>query len=417
MSAPNEHRIVCRILLEQEFQPALDRGVNKDWFFNDNHRDAFDFIAGHVEKYGRVPSKPTFMSHMGTTYKLFGVTESLEYLLDAQADACRWQAAKRMLPDVEDALTARNTQEAVEFIETYLAKINSFSPVPSRLVDSMSSMRADERWAEYEAREKGGHIVGLTTGFPTIDEATLGLQDGHLVTVLAQPKVGKTTLCLAMANHIYEESEKTVLFVSFEMGIRELEMRQESLMAGINFKHLQSGKLVALERKKYQRYIEVVKDDFDWPFHIMDASSGATVGAIRAQIERFDPDVVFLDGIYMMIDEQTGETNTAQSLTNITRSLKRLATNVQKPIVINTQALGWKSKGHRISMDSAGYSSSFAQDSDVILGLERLTPGKGEDDATYAFQRNLRVLASRNTGLASVELYFDYGSGTIEESS
>jgi replicative DNA helicase len=218
-----------------------------------------------------------------------------------------------------------------------------------------------------------------------------------------------------MANHIYVTYKVPVLFVSFEMGIGEMELRQEATMAGVNFKHLQAGSLSKLERKKYSDHLDLVDDEYNWPFHFMDASSGSTVSAIRSKIESLDPSVVFLDGIYMMTDEVTGESNTPQSLTNITRSLKRLATQSALPIVINTQALAWKSKGTRISMDSAGYSSSFAQDSDVVLGLERIPPEKGDDPSSTAYSRLLKVLASRNSGLASVELMFDYDEGRIEE--
>jgi replicative DNA helicase len=417
MGAVNEKRIVCKVMTEGDAQPLLDRQVDGTWFYNDKHRDAITWILGHVEKYGRVPSKASFDSHMGSTYGLFTVSESMEYLLDMQADACRWTVLRTMLPDVQDHLDARATDDAVTVAQQYLAKVAAFSPTPSRIVDSMGNTRIAERWDDYQRREKGGGIIGMTTGFPTIDDTTLGLQPGHLVTVLAQPKVGKTTVCLAMANHVYMTYEVPVLFVSFEMGIRELEMRQESMLAGVNFKNLQAGSLTPLERNKYADFLDKAEDEHDWPFHFMDAATGSTVGAIRAQIERLDPAVVFLDGIYMMTDEQTGEQNTPQALTNITRSLKRTATHYGKPLVINTQALAWKSKGPRISLDSAGYSSSFAQDSDVVLGLERMKVGKDDDESAFASQRILKVLASRNTGLTSVELMFDYDEGRIEELS
>jgi len=417
ISAVNEKRIICKIMTDADAQPLLDRQVTGDWFFNSKHRDALVWILGHVGKYGAVPSRASFDSHMGSTYGLFSVSESMEYLLDTQAEACRWSALRRMLPDVEDHLDARATDDAITVAQQCLAKVAGFSPAPTRIVDSMENSRIAERWDDYERREKGGGIIGMSTGFPTIDETTLGLQPGHLVTVLAQPKVGKTTVCLAMANHVYTTHEVPVLFVSFEMGIRELEMRQESMLAGVNFRNLQAGSLTPLERNKYADFLDRAEDEHDWPFHFMDAATGSTVGAIRAQIERLDPAVVFLDGIYMMTDEQTGEQNTPQALTNITRSLKRAASHYQKPVVINTQALAWKSKGPRISLDSAGYSSSFAQDSDVVLGLERVKIGKDDDDAAFSGQRILKVLASRNTGLTSVELMFDYDEGRIEELS
>jgi replicative DNA helicase len=273
----------------------------------------------------------------------------------------------------------------------------------------------DEEWDDYLRRKAGSGMLGYSTGFPTIDKTTLGLQSGHLVTVLAQHKVGKTTLCLAIANHVYLTYEVPVLFCSFEMGTYEMRLRQRSLMARINFAHLQSGRLSSIEEKTYYDHLDDIETRMTWPFEFMDASSGSTVSAIHAHIQKRKPKLVVIDGIYMIHDEVTGEVNTAQALTNVTRALKRLATQEGIPIVINTQALGWKSRGQKISTDSAGYSSSFGQDSDVVLGLERYDTK--DDDKASARQtwRRLRVLASRNSGLDEVELTFDYDTGTVEE--
>lgn len=413
MALVNENRIIAKIMTDGDMRPVLDRGVTAEWFVNRKHRDAFEFVLKHFEKYGAVPNRATFVSHMGTGYKILSISESLDYLLDTQADALRWQTARTMLPVVQDALKDNDTAGAVKSIEEHLARIHRFQPTPSRIVDSMDTDRAVERWHEYEERAKKRGLLGYSTGFPTIDSTTLGLQPGHLVTVVANAKVGKTTLCLCMANHVYKTYSAPVLFVSFEMGIREMEMRQEALMAKVNFRDLQAAELGPADMGRYKAHLSAVKDEYHWPFHFMDASSGSTVGAVRAQIERFDPAVVFVDGIYMLTDEVTGEQNTAQALTNITRSLKRLATQTGRPIVINTQALGWKMRGSKLSLNSIGYASSFAQDSDVVLGIERT-----EDDGSAADNsRVLKVLASRNSGLTQVELSFDYASGNVAEFS
>lgn len=416
MSAVNEHRIICRILTEPADITALrDRGVDGSWFFNEQHREAVEFILRHHGKYGTVPNRATFVSQFGTAYKVFAVRESIDYLLDVQAEALQREHAKDAIFRIEDLLKSGDTVGAVDTLRSSLGKIDSFVPVASRLVDSMDNVEADTRLDEYHHRASKKGLVGLSTGFPTIDEATLGLQSGQLITVMAQPKVGKTTVCMVIGNHVYSVHEKPVLFISFEMGIRELSMRQDSLMAGVPFNDLQAGSLSKPDLIKYEEYLETVKDTRDWPFWFSDASSGSTVGAVSARIERLEPELVVVDGIYMMLDEQSGETNTWMAITNITRSLKRLATQTQIPIVINSQALPSKSKGVRISMDSAGYSSSFAQDSDVVLGIEKMQVPKGENEAAYAHSRMLRVLASRNTGLAEVELRFDYDTGEISE--
>ena len=415
MALNNEHRIICKIITEGDLRPVLDRGVTSRWFYTKEHKDALDFILRHHDKYGDVPSKATMVSQFGTGYKIIGISESLEYLLDECATHCQWMHAKATSLDVADALKDGRTADAVKELEEGLTRVRSFVPTTSHLVDSMANHRLDERWDEYASRKTASGLLGYATGFPTIDDATLGLQNGQLITVLAQQKVGKTSLCLAMGNHIYVNDKAPILFVTFEMGVRELEMRQEALMAGINFRRLQQGALTPLEEKKYSDWLDYAQAHYSWPYHFMDVSSGATVSSVEAQAVKYDPAVVFVDGIYMMTDEVTGERNSWEAITNITRSLKRLAVRLDKPVVINSQALHSKSKGKRISSESAGYSSSFGQDSDVVLGIERIQPKKGETDAAYAYQRILRILDSRNTGTAEVELTFDYDAGKIEE--
>lgn len=415
MALSNEQRIICKIISEGDLRPVLDRGVTSRWFYVRDHQAALDFIISHHDKYGNVPSKATFHSHFGLGYKIISIPETLEYLLDECATHCQWMHAKGTSLDVLETLKDGRTADALKEMEEGLIQIRSFTPAASHLVNSMDPDRLEERWTEYDKRATASGLLGYATGFPTIDDATLGLQNGQLVTVLAQHKVGKTSLCLTMGNNVYAEHEVPILFVTFEMGIRELEMRQEALMAHINFRHLQQGKLSPLEEKRYSDWLDMAKADYSWKFNFMDVSSGATVSSVEAQAVRHEPAVIFVDGIYMMTDEITGDTNTWESLTNITRSLKRLATRLDRPVVINSQALHSKSRGKQITSQSAGYSSSFGQDSDVLLGLERIQPGKGEDDSTYAFQRMLKVLDSRNSGLAEVELIFDYEAGTIEE--
>lgn len=415
MSVPpsTEHRIVCWVMENGTVAPLRDRGVDPTWFHGREHRAAIDFILGHVERYGSVPSDVTFRNEMGS-YLLFSVPEAIQSLLDDLSRILQWNLFSRSLPDLEDLLRDGDTDAFRRKLMELAEQSGGYIPAVAPLIDSMDQDRLSERWEHYERRESGKVLIGMSTGFPTIDRTTLGLQPGQLITVLALPKVGKTTLCMAIANNVYLTYEVPILFVSYEMGAMELEMRQESMLAALDFKALQQGTLTKIHRKRYQDYLDAAVG-FEHPYYIMDAAHGYTVSAIRSQIERVDPALVVLDGIYMMTDEMSGEANTALALTNITRSLKRMAMQVGKPVIINTQALAWKSKGNRISMDSAGYSSSFAQDSDVVLGIERITPPKGEDELAYANSRMLRVLASRNSGLAAVELDFDYSAGRIEE--
>jgi replicative DNA helicase len=111
-----------------------------------------------------------------------------------------------------------------------------------------------------------------------------------------------------------------------------------------------------------------------------------------------------------MVDEQSGEANTALALTNITRSLKRLAQRYQIPIVISTQVLEWKMRKGQVTADSIGYSSSFFQDADVLIALQR-------EDENVDDTRVLKLLAGRNTSPMEVSLVWDWSTGEFRELS
>jgi replicative DNA helicase len=143
-------------------------------------------------------------------------------------------------------------------------------------------------------------------------------------------------------------------------------------------------------------------------FLLTDSLTGMTVSAIAAKVNTVNPDVLFVDGAYLMLDETTGEAGTPQSLTNITRSLKRLAQRANICVVVSTQSLLWKQKKNVVSADSIGYSSSWLQDSDVVLGLQRT-----EDDDPNI--RTLKIVASRNCPVAEVDMLFDWELGEFRE--
>jgi hypothetical protein len=195
------------------------------------------------------------------------------------------------------------------------------------------------------------------------------------------------------------------MFQSFEMNNHEQQQRHDAMRSNISHSRLRRGKLLPAEE---DRYIEVLnKMETEPSFHLIDAVSGITVSALAAKIEQTKPDIVFVDGVYLMLDEVSGEMNTPQAITNVTRALKRLAQRIDKPIIITTQTLLWKMRAGKVTADSIGYSSSFFQDSDVILGLEPI-----EEDEDI---RLLKIVASRNCGPSETALTWRWETGCFHD--
>jgi replicative DNA helicase len=226
--------------------------------------------------------------------------------------------------------------------------------------------------------------------------------------VVATPKTGKSTLALQIANNIHKQG-LSPMFQSFEMTNREQQDRYDSMRATVSHNRLITGQLTTDEEKRYKETLEKMSED-EADFWLVDSAHGITTSAIHSKIQTLNPDVIFIDGVYLMLDENTGESNTPQALTGITRSLKRLAQKTNKPVIITTQALNWKSKKGKVTTDSIGYSSSFLQDADVVFGLER-------EDENVDDTRTLKVLASRQSGNVEASLMWDWSTGLFREMS
>jgi RecA-family ATPase len=139
-----------------------------------------------------------------------------------------------------------------------------------------------------------------------------------------------------------------------------------------------------------------------------DNVAAMTITGLCAKIEKFKPDVVFVDGMYLMIDEETGERESERSLRSLTRNMKRVGQRYDLPVVVSTQALKSKMRGGKVTADSIGYTSSFLQDSDIVLALQRQDE---EDDSS----RSLSVVASRISSMGSTDLLWDWEEGRFEE--
>jgi replicative DNA helicase len=400
MASDNEHRLVSKVIRDRDIVPALQRGVNESWFLDDDNRKAWSFVRKHYGEYSEVPTAVTVKDHY-PNYKVLDVQDNLEYLLDTMVDFRRRLLTRQGLETAVEQLQDNNHDAALLAMEATITKVNEQGILGTHEIDLTKN--TEQRYKEYQALQNE-EFLGIPTGFSKIDEATAGLQGGQLITIIAPPKTGKSQIALKMAVNVHMQGF-IPMFQSFEMNNHEQQQRHDAMRANISHGRLRRGKLLPAEE---DRYIDILnKMETEPSFHLIDAVNGITVSALAAKIEQTKPDIVFVDGVYLMLDEVSGEMNTPQAITNVTRSLKRLAQRVNKPIIITTQTLLWKMRAGKVTADSIGYSSSFFQDSDVILGLE---PVEEDEDI-----RLLKIVASRNCGPSETALTWRWETGCIHD--
>jgi replicative DNA helicase len=403
MAADNEVRLLSRAIRTRDISSMLEAGVQDDWFFVEENKAVWRFIRQHWTRYQEVPTGVTVLDNF-PTYRLLAVEDNLDYLLDQLIEYRKRQSTISVVQDASEAIASGDHNAAIAVLGQGVAKLLDEGARETTDIDLTDN--ATKRFEEYlNVKTRPNGLLGIATGFKTIDQATAGLQPGQLITIIAPPKTGKSVLALQVAVNVHNDGF-VPLFQSFEMNNIEQQHRHDAMRAHIAHSRLIRGGLTKDEETRYMKVLEEMETMHK--FYLTDAVSAMTVTGLSAKIDKLRPDIVFVDGVYLMVDEITGEQNSPQALTNITRGLKQLAMAKKIPIVISTQVLLWKMKKKQVSADAIGYSSSFYQDSDVILGLQK----QDEEDDT---SRELRIVASRNCGPASSDLLWDWEEGKFEE--
>lgn len=399
MAYDNEYRLVSKVIAERAIVPVLERGVRPEWIVDDDLRRVWNFVVNHYSTYREVPTIVAVRDNF-PAFKILKVEDTLDYLIDKMVEFRRNYVTRSGLEIVIDRMTQNDHESALSEMSKTLSEVNAQGITGVTHLDLTKDPFS--RLAIYES-VKDSKLLGVPTGFEIIDEATAGLQSGQLVTLIAPPKTGKSQISLRVAVNTHDAGF-VPMYQSFEMNNREQSQRHDAMRAHISAERLRNGKLTEPEVKRLKQLYSEMEDMK--PFHMVDAINGMTIDALVAKLEQLKPDIAFVDGVYLMLDQVTGEANTPQALTNITRGLKRVAQKFEIPIVITTQTLLWKMKKGKVSADSIGYSSSFFQDSDVILGLQPT-----DDD----FTRELNIVQSRNSGPAENEITWNWETGCFHD--
>ncbi len=263
-----------------------------------------------------------------------------------------------------------------------------FQPLGS-LVDK-EVQNLEEIWH----REKG-RITGVPSGFPDLDNLTAGFQPGDLIIIAARPSMGKTALALNIAFNTAYQGRVPVGFFSLEMSKEQLVRRLLSTVGEIDASHLRRAFLTNDEWQKLQ---EAASFLLECPIYI-DDSPTATVLEVRSKARRLRSEnklgMLVVDYLQLMRGRADAHSR-EQEISDISRSLKGLARELQVPVIALSQLSREVEKRPRKEPQLADLRESGAieQDADVILFIYRdevyneNSPEKGQARILLKKQRN-----------------------------
>ena len=401
-----ESAIITKVIDERDILPALEAKILPHFFHDKTAREVWGWILEYRSEHNDVPTEDVLARHFPDYTLEDPVKEPLSYLIEEMQEQRRYGILSGAVSTAASALKNDDTDAANAALLEALTRANV---EVNTLRDVDLTENWEDRLARYEEyRELGTSMRGIPIGIPTLDRALLGLQPEQLLVWFGYDKSGKSTLLMRVMKHVHQYPAR-VLFMSFEMSEIEQEARWDCMLAGLNWRKLVTGRL---NNKEMRRLEQAMKERENLPPAILstDVTAGTTLGAVAAKIEQYQPKVAFIDGVYLMQPENPNvEQGSSQHLTELTRGFKRIAQRYRICVCISTQALRWKgSKSRGLTIDTIGYSSSFAQDADASIGVMEV-----EDEP---MQRELRIANARNAApMKGIMMDWDWEHSSFEE--
>ena len=254
--------------------------------------------------------------------------------------------------------------------------------------------------------ESKGGLTGLSSGFKDLDRLTAGLQKSDLILVAARPSMGKTAFTLNIASYVGLHGG-SVAFFSLEMSKEQLMQRMLCSEGGIDASKLRTGQLDEVE---WNKLVGVADKMSRAPIYI-DDTAGITVMELRSKARRLKAehglDLIIIDYLQLMQGRASKNSdNRQQEISEISRSLKALARELDVPVIALSQ-LSRSVESRQIKkpmLSDLRESGSLEQDADIVMFLYR--EDYYDKDTENKNITEIIVAKHRNGPVDSVQLFF-----------
>lgn len=384
-SLSTEIQIIADIISLPETLLEAERVISADMFSDDKCRDAYEAIR-KMSKEGMAIDLPSVFSRidrglmqkgiipsMGNSGSPLTISQHFAALKDIHIKRkCYFKAIELLIGSVDSRMTANEL----------IGKVGSMAEKLRKEIDAdkgtqhISTVLNDlGHQIEETMRNKAeGKVLRVPTGFYTLDFLTYGgFNAGNLVILAARPSVGKTAIMLQMA--------KAAAYSGKAVNLFNLEMTNTELAQRFLFS---TGALTPLQVAKG----EVIWQDFEYasgqfaskPIYLNDSActDSEIISRITLNTQSGKCDIAFID--YLGLIHMSGKASLAQSIAEVTKSLKNLAKTCKIPIVLLCQLNRASASENRApQLFDLRDSGSIEQDADIVLMLERAGDEEGRD--------------------------------------
>lgn len=386
------HRLIYEAMLE-----LFEKNVSVDILTVSNRLDEKKLLenSGGASYLTQLVNSVPSAAHVAYYASIVNKKGTLRRLITSAAEITNLAFAEE--GDVE-AILDNAEQKLFNISQQHLQQ--NFVPISNVLHETFE--RIDELH-----REKG-KLRGLSTGFIDLDRLLGGLQKSDLVILAARPSMGKTALALDIIRHVSVNLKIPTGIFSLEMSKDQLVDRLLSSQSDVNLWKIRTGNL---NDEDFEKIGEAMGKLSEAPIFIDDAA-GCNIMEIRTKARRLqaenDVGLIVVDYLQLMAGRNYNQDNRVQEVSEISRSLKILARELNVPVLALSQlSRNVENRPDKVpQLADLRESGSIEQDSDVVMFIYREDMYRGKDSSRPNVAE-IHIKKHRNGPTGQLDLYFD----------
>lgn len=406
-----------------------DEALHEEDFFSEAHKAIFKTML-ELHKEEKPIELKLLVSRLNDNNSL-NFVGGVEYLAQLADNAISGASAKYYIDIIRTKADQRNLIKITQLLSE--KGFDESNPIDSLLDEAekqilavtrerrgITNFRSSEEVADTVVKELENirhseqGLTGICTGFSDLDHLTNGLQRGDLIILAARPSVGKTAFALNVALNAAKSDRNehcSVAVFSLEMPAEQLMRRMLSAESGVKGDKLRSGNINDEEMQKVYSATNVLRNCNIF----IDDSSGVKIAEIFSKCRKLKSehglDLILIDYLQLISgNSRGGSDNRQQEVSEISRSLKALARELDCPVI----ALSQLSRSVEQRQDKTPQlsdlreSGSIEQDADIVMFLSRDDYQKtDEEEQQDNVEVNLSVKKHRNGAIADLTIVFE----------
>lgn len=356
-----------------EFSEFLAHGINVDHFLDPPVKTAVTWVLDTFRTTGKVPDRATVASYTG--FNAGTAPEPLKFYCIELIRRTAYNALRDGSNDGQDLLRQGKVEDALAAIEKSARDARTKLAYQSKVYSIEDVQRRIDRYAAAKARTG---IMGIPLPWDEFSTLTHGFIPGQFILVAARTGIGKTFFLLMLGYTAWSHGFR-VLVVSMEMSPEELEIRRDAYAAEVPLDAVLNGTLSPSQEIDYNDTMAFFElhEGFDIVGHDM----AGDMGQIRASVERFQPDLLLIDSMYLCRPEKLNFRMSGNEMREqLAKELTMLGHDYGIPVGGSLQLNRDQKKGSKDGDISNIYGSdTYAQNADLVFTLVQTKEDRKED--------------------------------------